>query len=115
VVRYSRALEAEPKLLTALNNLAWLLATDPDAQIRNGSRAVELADRACQLTEWKAAFLVGTLAAGYAEAGRFEDARNTAQKAIGIAEAAGEKELADRNRQLLKLYQSGKPFHETPP
>ncbi|MEI2722200.1 MAG: hypothetical protein V9H26_01280 [Verrucomicrobiota bacterium] len=54
-----------------MNNLAWFLATNPDGGLRNGDRAVVLADQACRLTEWKSAILMGTLAAAYAEAGAF--------------------------------------------
>jgi Tfp pilus assembly protein PilF len=111
--RYSQALEADPKLLVALNNLAWLLATDLDAEIRNGPRAVELAERACQLTEWKAAFLMGTLAAAYAEAGRFADAVAMAEKARDKARADKLEAVAKRNGELLELYRNGKPFRET--
>lgn len=110
--RYSKAIEADPKLLSALNNLAWLLATDPDAQIRNGPRAVELAERACQLTEWKAAFLMGTLAAAYAEAGRFTDAVAMAERARDLARADKLEEVANKNGELLELYRAGRPFRE---
>jgi tetratricopeptide (TPR) repeat protein len=110
--RYSQALAADPKLLSALNNLAWLLATDPDAQIRNGPRAVELAERACQLTEWKVPFFMGTLAAAYAEAGRFADAVAMAERARDRAQADKLDEVAKRNGALLELYRAGKPYHE---
>jgi Flp pilus assembly protein TadD len=111
--RYAQALEADPRLLIALNNLAWLLATDADAQIRNGPRAVELAERACQLTDWKAAFLMGTLAAAYAEAGRFPDAVAIAERARDRARADKQEDVAKTNEKLLELYRSGKPFRET--
>ncbi len=112
VARYAQALEADPKCLSALNNLAWLLATDPDAQIRNGPRAVQLAERACQLTEWKAAFLMGTLAAAYAEAGRFADAAAMAERARDLARADKQEDIARKNEQLLQLYRAGRPFRE---
>ena len=60
---------------------AFLNYDGPDVQVRNGPRAVELAERACQLTEWKTAFFLGTLAAAYAEAGQFADAAATAERA----------------------------------
>jgi hypothetical protein len=56
--------------------------------------------------------LVGTLAAAYAEAGRFDDAVATAQKARDLALASGQKDLADRNQKLLELYQSHQAYHE---
>jgi Flp pilus assembly protein TadD len=97
-----------------LNNLAWLLATAADATVRNGAEAIRLAERACMLTGHQEAFFIGTLAAAYAEAGRYEDATRTAQQAIDVATAAGDKARADINRQLLELYRAGKPFHQAP-
>jgi Tfp pilus assembly protein PilF len=113
IARYSQALEADPKNLSALNNLAWLLATHPDPEIRNGPRAVELAERACQLTEWKTAFLMGTLAAAYAEAGRFADAVATAERARDRARADNLEDVAKTNERLLELYRGGQPFRDT--
>jgi hypothetical protein len=92
--------------------LAWLLATTSRADLRDGKEAVRLAENACRLTDNKNPFLIGTLAAAYAEAGRFPEAVTTAQNAITLATAAGETQLAARNRELLELYQAGKPFHE---
>ena len=54
-----------------LNNLAWLLATSPEEGIRDGKRAIELAEKACEETEWQDAHIISTLAAGYAETGNF--------------------------------------------
>jgi hypothetical protein len=96
----------------ALNNLAWLLATAPDDQVRDGSRAVELAERACQLTGWKHPVLMGTLAAAYAEAGRFDDAVKMAERARSEAEAQKLEPVAARNTELLELYRQGKPYRE---
>jgi tetratricopeptide (TPR) repeat protein len=110
--QYREALRLQPDLPEVLNNLAWLLATANDDQLRNGAEAVRLAQRACALTQYRQALLVGTLAAAYAGDGRFEAARNAAQKAIALAEAAGQSELAARNRELLHLYEAGKPCRQ---
>lgn len=109
---YNKAIDASPEFVIALNNLAWLLATDPNEQLRDGPRAVQLAERACQASNWKYAYLIGTLAAAYAEAGRFPDAVATAEKACDIARANNQETIAKRNQELLALYQAGKPFHE---
>ena len=98
-----------------MNNLAWILATDPDATNRNGAEAVQLAERACALTDRQIPVLVGTLAAAYAEAGRFKEAIETAQQARDLAQAAGQPEVAEKNRQLLELYRSGQAYREPPP
>src|ERR1019366_3785041 len=71
VARYQRALQIDPYLVEALNNLAWLLATCPEASLRNGPEAVQHAEQACQLTQSRRTIMVGTLAAAFAEAGRF--------------------------------------------
>ena len=59
--------------------------------------------------------MVGTLAAAYAEAGRFPEAFRAAEKAVALATAAGQTELAEKNRQLLDMYQAGKAYHEGKP
>lgn len=112
VACYTRGLASVPASPELHNNLAWLLATHPDATIRNSVRAVQLAEQACRLTENRQAFFLGTLAAAYAEAGRFAEAVATAQRAIELATAAGQTQVAARNAELLELYRAGKPYHE---
>ena len=112
IVHYRKALETDTNSIMALNNLAWILATDPDPALRNGQEAIALADRACRLTQYDQAMLIGTLAAAYAEAGRLDAAVITAQKACDVALAHGQQDLADRNSELLKVYQSHHPFHQ---
>jgi tetratricopeptide (TPR) repeat protein len=110
---YRKALKAQPDWPESLNNLAWLLAANPDATLRNGAEAVALARRACELTNYKEGILIGTLAAAYAEAGRFPDAVSSAEKARSLALAAGQKEVAQKNQELLELYRAGRAYHET--
>ena len=112
VAQYRAALQREPDAVEALNNLAWMLATCPDATVRNGTEAVRLAEQACRLTDQKQAGMVGTLAAAYAEAGRFPEAIATAAKAADLATAAGDAAFAAQNRQLLGLYRAGRPYRE---
>jgi spermidine synthase len=95
-----------------LNNLAWILASTSNESIRNGSEAVTLAERACDLTQRGEPILLGTLAAAYAAAGRFKEAVEAAEQARDKAIAAGQNEVAERNRQLLELYRAGKPYVE---
>lgn len=93
-----------------LNNLAWLLATSPDDAIRDGARAIELARKACELTEWKEAHIISTLAAGYAETGDFAKAREFSQKAVDATADAD-----DVKKQLegeLASYAAEKPWRE---
>ncbi len=114
LAQYRAAAKARPDFPEALNNLAWILATSPDPQLRDGQQAVALAERACRLTEQKQAFILGTLGAAYAEAGRSTEAVATAETAIALAEKAGDREVADMNRKLLGLYRLGQPYRDTP-
>jgi protein O-mannosyl-transferase len=109
---YRQALALSPDWAPALNNLAWLLATAPDAANRTGAEAVQLAERAVALTQSKAPVMLGTLAAAYAEAGRFTEAVAMGERACAVARAAGETELVQRNQQLLELYRAGKAYRE---
>ncbi|HQL78767.1 MAG TPA: tetratricopeptide repeat protein [Verrucomicrobiota bacterium] len=102
-------------VLDALNDLAWLLATSQTAEDRDGARAVRFAERACALTSRQNSALVNTLAAAYAEAGRFKEAIEAAQQARTLAQAAGQAKVAEESRQLLELFQSGRPCREPPP
>jgi tetratricopeptide (TPR) repeat protein len=106
------AIESDPDLPEALNNMAWLLATSPDDSLRNGSEAVRLDERACALTRYRVPALVGALAAAYAEAGRFDDAITTAQKACALASQNGEQGLLKMNQQLMQLYRAHRAYHE---
>jgi Tfp pilus assembly protein PilF len=112
VRHFEEALRINPDSVEALNNLAWLFATSEDPAFRDGPRAVQLAQHACELTAWKQTILIGTLAAAYAEAGRFAEAIATAERACASASQKGEQTLLERNRQLLELYRAGKPDHE---
>jgi tetratricopeptide (TPR) repeat protein len=110
---YRKALQAQPDWPESLNNLAWILAANRDATLRNGAEAVVLAERACKLTDYKEGLFVGTLADAYAEAGRFPEAVSAAEKARSVALAAGQKEIAQKNQELLELYRTGHAYHET--
>lgn len=112
--QYREALRYEPLLSLAMNNLAWRLATHPDASIRNGPEAVRLAEKACEITGSQVPVFLGTLAAAYAEAGRFDDAVAASDKARALALSAGEQGLAEKNELLCQNYRAGKPWREDP-
>jgi len=113
LLHFRKALTLKPDEVEALNNMAWILATCPDDALRDGNEAVRCAERACQLTAFKQPGVVGTLAAAYAEAGRFSDAITAAETAIRLATDAGDAQFAEVNQRLLQLYRAGKPWHET--
>ena len=110
---YENALKLAPRSAPVLNNLAWLLATHPDSALRDGAEAVRLAELACQETGFNKPVYIGTLAAAYAEAGRFDDAITTAKRARDLALQQDQPDLAARNGELLSLYEQKRAFHET--
>jgi protein O-mannosyl-transferase len=109
---YRKSLELDPMSPPTLNNIAWMLATWPDEKFRNGPEAVQYAERACALTQRKVPMLLGTLAAAYAEAGRFEDATRTAEEARKLAERMGDLQIAQANTKLLELYRTRTPYRQ---
>lgn len=105
------AIQAEPDWPEPLNALAWILATDGSAHIRNGTEAVQLAKNAATLSQGKDPAILSTLAAAYAEAGQFDEAINTANQAIALAQQSGQAAIATQIRSLLALYQKHRAFH----
>jgi tetratricopeptide (TPR) repeat protein len=114
LAHYNKAVELNPRSVNTLNNLAWLLATSPEPRVRNGPRAVELAERADNLAGGNNPIVVATLAAAYAEAGRFPDAVRTAKRALDLAVGSGHTALADLIRAQIDLYESDHPSREDP-
>lgn len=112
--QFHKVLLLNPDLPEPLNNLAWLLATCSDNTVRDGAEAVRRAERACRLTAFKQTNIISTLAAAYAEAGRYSEAITNAEMAVRLQTANGETHLADINNQLLPLYRAGMPYHERP-
>ncbi len=112
IVELNETLRLNPDATEALNNLAWALATDPRAEIRDGPRAVSLAQHACELTQFSRTMFIGTLAAAQAEAGKFDAAIATAQKACEVATKNGETDLLQRNQELLERYRAHKTARE---
>jgi tetratricopeptide (TPR) repeat protein/peroxiredoxin len=105
---YSSVLELQQNFPLAMNGLAWIHATHPDAKWRDGAKAVALAERCCQITQNRMVPALNTLAAAYAEMGRFEDAAKWQIMAIERTKEGNQTELEER----LKLYETGKPYRE---
>lgn len=103
-----RAVQLATNYDVGLNNLAWLLATAPDARQRDGQKALGYAKRACELTNWKNAYCLGTLAAAYAETGDFEEAIKWEKKCILAGLPEKEMQQAHKN---LDLFAQKKPYH----
>jgi tetratricopeptide (TPR) repeat protein len=105
---FNEAQRLDPGGASPYNMLAWLWATCPDEHYRNGPKSVEYATKACELTGWKDAVLLDTLAAAYAEAGNCSEAVKCEQKALDLATKANAAEF----RSHLELYTAGKPCRE---
>lgn len=108
IADYEQAVKLPPEDPGILNNFAWVLATSPHDELRNGRRALEMAERACKLTEYKQAHILSTLAAAYAELGDFANARKWSEKAVEL----GSDEQKSALRKELESYLAGKPFRE---
>jgi len=103
---YEEALRLKPRDDETLDALAWLLATGANPALRNGKRAVQLAREACELTQWKEANHLDTLAAAYARAGDFASAVKWQMKALEDPDFR----KATEARERLVLYRAGKPY-----
>ena len=111
VACFQKAIELQPQFITAQTDLAWMLATWPDPPVRNGARAVALAGQANQSSKDKDALILRTLAAAYAEAGRFPEALVTAKQALALAQS--NPELANVLQAEIGLYQTNSPCRST--
>jgi tetratricopeptide (TPR) repeat protein len=110
-----RAVELDPSSASAYNNLAWILATGPDASVRDGAEAVHYATRACELTDWKDPGNLDTLAAAHAEAGDFESAVRVTQQAIELEKRRAPPALLPVLRAHLAEFQAGRPLRTARP
>lgn len=104
--QYRRTLEIDPTRLGALLDLAWIIATAPNVELRVPAEGVRLAERAVAMTRRENPTALDTLAAAYARAGRLDEAIPTAEEAIRIARAAGDVELARQISGRLAEYRS---------
>ena len=109
---FEAAYKQNPDDSGLLNNFAWTLATSPFDELRNGERAVEIAKRACELTDYKAPHILSTLAASYAETGDFESAIDWATKAVQMSEEEGPSSMTEALSKELASYMASKPWRE---
>jgi tetratricopeptide (TPR) repeat protein len=111
VAEYEYAVRISAQDPLPRNNLAWILATSSDASIRDGNRAVELADEAVRLSHGKDPNCLRTLAAACAESGRFAEAEETARRAFRAADLLHNRGLVNALRDEIALYELGLPYH----
>ncbi len=110
---FQKALELQPNNPNILNKLAWLLATSPDASIRNGPKAIQLAQQADQLVGGQSPVILRTLAAAHAENGQFADAVASVNRALQLAIAQNDAGLVNDLKTQLGYYQAGSPYRDT--
>jgi Flp pilus assembly protein TadD len=113
LARQRELLRARPDDPALLRDIAWTLATNPNASIRNGAEAIELAQRAVELSGGREPAILGVLAAAQAEAGQFAEAVETAERALALASDQNNTALAEDIKARIKLYQHKSPYHET--
>ena len=108
---FSEAVRLDPESPDALNRLAWLMAVCPESNLREGKKALELARRACALTQNQSPYFLDTLAAAFAETGDFAEASKTQTQAIDLANKM-DKDSLEQARRRLTLYAERKPYRE---
>jgi len=112
IAHWKRALEIEPHNPTAQSNLAWVFATSPEAAVRDGQRAVEMIQDVLQRSGTRTAVLLHTLAAAYAECGRFSEAIAIAQEALDLAVSEGNSALAADLQRNIDNYKKNTPLRD---
>jgi tetratricopeptide (TPR) repeat protein len=110
---YQAVLDSEPDNVGAGNNLAWILATSPKVSLRNGAKAIELAEQAERLSLSNSPTIIGTVAAAYAEAGRFPDAVAAARRALHMAAAQHDTPDVKAITSQLGCYEAGYAFRDS--
>jgi tetratricopeptide (TPR) repeat protein len=112
IEQWQKVLAIQPENGNAMSNLAWVFATSPDESLRDSTQAVRLAEQALQLSGGRIPMIFRTLAAAYAENGRFSRAIETAQHGIQLANNQGNPGLATELQSNIGLYQAGKPLRD---
>jgi len=112
--QYEKSLEINGNCVITANNLSFILSCCPDEKLRDGPRAVELAEKAAELTKRNDAGVLQTLSSAYANEGRFDEALTTARQAVVLAESRDKLKLAENIRKRMELYSAGKPYRHAP-
>ncbi|MBX3411845.1 MAG: hypothetical protein KF708_03940 [Pirellulales bacterium] len=111
VESYRAAYELDPRRVDIGQRLAWLLATHPDAEVREGAEALEVAQALCAATQQSDPRLLDALAAALAETGDYAGAITQAGLAIRLANQRGDVNLARAIHARRQLYERGQPYH----
>jgi tetratricopeptide (TPR) repeat protein len=110
---WRQGLRSDPNRLPVLNQAAWVLATSPDASIRDGAEAVKFAERAARISGRQDPAILNSLAAGHAETGHFAEALETAHHALALAIQQHRADLAEALNVRIRSYERGAPIRDT--
>lgn len=109
---FEKVLDLQPGNAGVLNDLAWILAASPEASLRDGKRAVSLAEQADRLTAGRSPAILSTLAASLAEAGRFTEATDAAQRALRLLPPGSDPAQVGSFKARIECYQSNSPYRD---
>jgi len=112
IFHYKKALQSNPDMTQALYHLSWILSGCNNDKFRNGQKAIQLAEKLCQITQYDEPLAMDALAAAYAENGRYDEAVSIAQKALKQALKKCPEKLIHGLKQRLKLYQNKIPYRQ---
>jgi thiol-disulfide isomerase/thioredoxin len=109
IAEFEAALSVDPGNVEVSNNLAWQLSAGKDKSLRDGPRALQLAQFAAKATGFKHPAVLDTLAAALAQSGRYREALQTAQRGVDIARKAGQKDFLKSLKEGIEDYSNSKP------
>ena len=113
ITHWQKSFELQPENWSAADALAWVFATYPSASVRDGARAIDLAQQALKLSSSQKPIVFRTLAAAYAETGRFPEAIDLAQQGLELATAQGDLALINKLETDISFYQKNTPLRDT--
>jgi tetratricopeptide (TPR) repeat protein len=113
LVHWNEALEIKPDWVGVLNNIAWVKAAYEDKKFHDPKAAIRFAQKACELTGYTRPALLHTLSVAYAADGRFDEAIETAEKAMSQAEALNKQQLTNEIQRHLELFRLGQPYYDS--
>src|SRR5207237_51054 len=112
IAEYNQTAQLRPNSSLILSNLAWMLATCADASLRDGPRAVALAERANEISRGRDVKTLRSLAAAYAEIGRFSEAAETGRRAMQLSIQDGQTPFRQALQREIALFEAGTAYHE---
>jgi spermidine synthase/Flp pilus assembly protein TadD len=112
VHHFRQTIRFNPESLSAMNNLAWIYATNHQKEYLDGPEAVRLSLHTCKATNFKEPAFLDTLSTAYAQNGRFKEAIETAEKALELATSSGNNTMAENIRNRLQLYKVKQPYRD---